>query len=456
MAEKWGPPPGELFVDRSRDPGGEIVLAALRAGNVVVMVQPPRGFGAQPVAIYHDPDLPPSHHYLAAYRWLREEFGAHAMVHVGKHGNLEWLPGKTAGMSASCAADAAIGDLPLVYPFLVNDPGEGTQAKRRVHATLVDHLVPPMARAESYGDIARLEQLLDEHAQIASMDPAKLPAVRAQIWTLIQAAKLDHDLGLDDRPHDAEFDEFVLHVDGWLCEIKDAQIRDGLHVLGQAPTGAARVSLVLAILRARQMWAGQTQALPGLREALGHVERSEGPGQHRRGGSRGPGPGRGHGGGRLGCNRRYRHRAATSSTARTTTSPGSWSSRPPRSCRGWPAPPTSWPTPCMPSTADTCRPGRAVRPCAAWSTSCPPVATSTRSTRGPSRPGWPGRPARPWPTRCSSATAPTPAAIPSRSGCRSGAPRPCAPRATTSPRSSPCSACVRSGTRPRAGSVPWT
>jgi cobaltochelatase CobN len=275
VVEKWGPPPGELFVDRSRDPNGEIVLAALRAGNVVVMVQPPRGFGAQPIAIYHDPDLPPSHHYLAAYRWLRDEFGAHAMVHVGKHGNLEWLPGKTVGLSAACAADAAIGDLPLIYPFLVNDPGEGTQAKRRVHATLVDHLVPPMARAESYGDIARLEQLLDEHAQIASMDPAKLPAIRAQIWTLIQAAKLDHDLGLADRPHDAEFDEFILHVDGWLCEIKDAQIRDGLHVLGQAPTGSARVSLVLAILRARQMWAGQTQALPGLREALGHVEKSE-------------------------------------------------------------------------------------------------------------------------------------------------------------------------------------
>ncbi|PZS15154.1 MAG: cobaltochelatase subunit CobN, partial [Pseudonocardiales bacterium] len=182
---------------------------------------------------------------------------------------LEWLPGKTAAMSASCASDAAIGDLPLVYPFLVNDPGEGTQAKRRVHATLVDHLVPPMARAESYGDIARLEQLLDEHAQIAAMDPAKLPAVRAQIWTLIQAAKLDHDLGLADRPHDAEFDELILHVDGWLCQIKDAQIRDGLHVLGVAPTGQARVNLVLAMLRARQMWAGEAQALPGLREALG-------------------------------------------------------------------------------------------------------------------------------------------------------------------------------------------
>ena len=157
------------------------------------------------------------------------------MIHLGKHGNLEWLPGKNAGLSASCAPDAALGDLPLIYPFLVNDPGEGTQAKRRVHATLVDHLVPPMARAESYGDIARLEQLLDEYAAISAMDPAKLPAIRAQIWTLIQAAKLDHDLGLEDRPDDEGFDDFLLHVDGWLCEIKDAQIRDGLHVLGGAP-----------------------------------------------------------------------------------------------------------------------------------------------------------------------------------------------------------------------------
>jgi len=270
----WGPPPGDLFVDRSQDPDGEIVLAALRAGNVVVMVQPPRGFGSNPVAIYHDPDLPPSHHYLAAYNWLRDQFAAHAVVHVGKHGNLEWLPGKTSGLSAGCAADAAIGDIPLVYPFLINDPGEGTQAKRRAHATLIGHLVPPMARADSYGDIARLEQLMDEHAQIAALDPAKLPAIRAQIWTLIQAAKLDHDLGLESRPHDTEFNDFLLHVDGWLCEIKDAQIRDGLHVLGAAPAGAARIDLVLAILRARQMWAGRAQALPGLREALGYAERS--------------------------------------------------------------------------------------------------------------------------------------------------------------------------------------
>lgn len=273
VEEHWGPPPGEMFVDRTHNPDGDIVLAALRRGNLLILIQPPRGFGENPIAIYHDPDLPPSHHYLAAYRWIAASaddggFGADAMVHLGKHGNLEWLPGKNAGLSAACGPDAALGDLPLVYPFLVNDPGEGTQAKRRVHATLVDHLVPPMARAESYGDIARLEQLLDEYAAISSMDPAKLPAIRAQIWTLIQAAKLDHDLGLEDRPDDDGFDDFLLHVDGWLCEVKDAQIRDGLHVLGAAPAGEARVNLVLAILRARQIWGG-TSALPGLREALG-------------------------------------------------------------------------------------------------------------------------------------------------------------------------------------------
>jgi cobaltochelatase CobN len=280
VEEHWGPPPGEMFVDRSRNPDGDIVLAALRHGNLLVLIQPPRGFGENPIAIYHDPDLPPSHHYLAAYRWIATPvaqggFGADAMVHLGKHGNLEWLPGKNAGLSSACGPDAVLGGLPLVYPFLVNDPGEGTQAKRRAHATLVDHLVPPMARADSYGDIARLEQLMDEHAQVASMDPAKLPAVRAQIWTLIQAARLDHDLGLDDRPDDEGFDDFLLHVDGWLCEIKDAQIRDGLHVLGAAPAGEDRVNLVLAILRARQIWGG-SHALPGLREALGLDESAAG------------------------------------------------------------------------------------------------------------------------------------------------------------------------------------
>ncbi|GAA1538396.1 cobaltochelatase subunit CobN [Nocardioides humi] len=270
MVEAWGPAPGRLFVNDS----DEIVLATLQAGNVVLLIQPPRGFGENPVAIYHDPELAPSHHYLAAYRWVGAPagnggWGADAVVHLGKHGSMEWLPGKNAALSASCATDAAIGSMPLIYPFLVNDPGEGAQAKRRARATIIDHLVPPMARAESYGDIARLEGLLEEYDKISAMDPGKLAAIRGEIWQLMHAAELHRDLGLEEAPEDDDFDDFLLHVDGWLCEIKDVQIRDGLHVLGQAPEGEARVNLVLAILRAAQVWGGQAQAVPGLRAALG-------------------------------------------------------------------------------------------------------------------------------------------------------------------------------------------
>ncbi|MBK3569534.1 cobaltochelatase subunit CobN [Streptomyces sp. MBT62] len=263
MLDAWGEPPGSLYVD-----GDDIVLASLQFGNVVVMIQPPRGFGENPIAIYHDPDMPPSHHYMAAYRWLDNSFGADAIVHMGKHGTMEWLPGKGLGLSSGCAPDAVLGELPLIYPFIVNDPGEGTQAKRRGHATVVDHLVPPMARADTYGDLAKLEQLLDEYALVSDLDPTKAPAVRAQIWTLVKAAELHHDLHVDDQPDDAAFDEFVMHIDGYLCEIKDVQIRDGLHILGGGPVGEARVNLVLAVLRASQVWGGQANALPGLRASL--------------------------------------------------------------------------------------------------------------------------------------------------------------------------------------------
>jgi cobaltochelatase CobN len=262
IREHWGEPPGSLYVD-----GTDVVLASLRFGNVLLMIQPPRGFGENPVAIYHDPDLPPSHHYLAAYRWLEHEFGADAVIHLGKHGTLEWLPGKGLGLSAECAPDAVLGELPLVYPFIVNDPGEGTQAKRRAHAVVVDHLVPPMARADTYGEMAKLEQLLDEYATVAAMDPAKLPALRARIWEVVTTAQLHHDLHVDSAPGEQDFDDFVLHIDGYLCEVKDVQIRDGLHVLGGVPAGEAQVNLVLSILRATQVWGGK-RALPGLRAAL--------------------------------------------------------------------------------------------------------------------------------------------------------------------------------------------
>ncbi|MEJ7782511.1 MAG: cobaltochelatase subunit CobN [Solirubrobacteraceae bacterium] len=256
MEARWGPPPGDHYVD-----GDAFVIAGLELGNVLIAIQPPRGYGEDPVGIYHDPELPATHHYLACYRWLTHHWAADAIVHLGKHGTLEWTPGKMLALSASCTPDAALGDTPLVYPFVVNDPGEGVQAKRRAHAVIVDHLVPPMMRADTYDEMAELETLLDEYARLEVLDPPKLPALAARIWTAVEAANLQADIGVHERPDDVG--ALVEHIDGYLCEVKDVQIKDGLHVLGQAPEGDQLRGLTSAMLRLG------TAGVPGLRRAVG-------------------------------------------------------------------------------------------------------------------------------------------------------------------------------------------
>ncbi len=246
LVESHGSAPGTTYVSDSlfRFPG-------LRFGNVIVAIQPPRGFGENPIAIYHSPELPPSHHYLAFYHYLEEVEGVHAVIHLGKHGTLEWLPGKSVGLSALCYPDVAIGAMPVIYPFVINDPGEGTQAKRRMHATLIGHLIPPMTRADTYGHLSDLEALLDEHQRILSLDPSKLPRIREEIWALLVEAEIASELGVVSDPDfdSSDFDGFLTEVDGYLCEIKDALIRGGLHTLGEAPRGQALVDMVASICR---------------------------------------------------------------------------------------------------------------------------------------------------------------------------------------------------------------
>ncbi|ACK73582.1 cobaltochelatase, CobN subunit [Gloeothece citriformis PCC 7424] len=225
-----------------------IPIPGLQLGNIFIGIQPSRGYDRDPSLNYHAPDLEPTPDYLAYYYWLKEKFGAKAIVHIGKHGNLEWLPGKSLALANTCYPEIALGTLPHFYPFIVNDPGEGSQAKRRSHAVIIDHLTPPLTRAELYGDLEKLETLIDEYYEAQNLDPGRLKIIETHINKLIKETHLNQDLGID-QPDNTSITQFLTQADKYLCDLKEAQIRDGLHIFGQTPPRKQLINLIIAITR---------------------------------------------------------------------------------------------------------------------------------------------------------------------------------------------------------------
>ncbi len=218
-----------------------IPVSGIQLGNVFVWIQPPRGFSIQSQAIYHSPDLPPPPLYIAFYQWIREVFKADAIVHLGKHGNLEWLPGRAVALGPDDYPQLCLGPVPHLYPFIVNNPGEGTQAKRRSAAVVIDHLTPPLSRAGLYGQMENLERLLEEHSHAVALYPKRASELELEISTLLESAPWRDDI--------PQGDQSISGAANFLCELKESQIRSGLHVFGSAPSGACAVDFVLSLLR---------------------------------------------------------------------------------------------------------------------------------------------------------------------------------------------------------------
>lgn len=234
----------------------DVPLAGLRLGNVFVGIQPQRGFGDQSQTIYHSPTLPPTPEYLAYYAWIREEFSADAVIQLGKHGNLEWLPGRNVGLGEDDFPQICLGTLPLFYPFIVNNPGEGSQAKRRNSAVIVDHLTPPLARAGLYDDLQKVERLLEELSQASALYPKREKELCQAIEEILAMATWRSEI-----PREADDDE-ISALDNFLCEIKESQIRSGLHILGESPSGERLSEFVISLLRT------SSANRPGLFESL--------------------------------------------------------------------------------------------------------------------------------------------------------------------------------------------
>jgi cobaltochelatase CobN len=222
---------------------------AQSCGNVLVALQPERGAIAARDTDYHDLARVPRHSYVAFYLWLRSQ-GIHALIHIGAHGTLEWLPGKAVALSDDCWPEALTSDLPVIYPFIVNDPGEAAQAKRRIGAVTLGHLPPPMKDSVTPDGLLQLERLLDEYSTADGLDPARRDRLIETIRSEAQAAGVENDLGLKE---DSCMAEAITRIDRFVCDIKESQYGDGLHVYG---AGQGEVDGLLTALNGKRVPAG--------------------------------------------------------------------------------------------------------------------------------------------------------------------------------------------------------
>lgn len=241
MEKDWGKAPGRVMTTEA----GDILVPGLMDGHIFLTVQAPRGYGFDAAKIYHDPFIAPTHQYLAYYQWIRDVWGADAVVHVGTHGNLEWLPGKSAGMDRGSYPDLALGSLPNIYPYHMTITGEGIQAKRRGGACLVDHLPAPMEEAGTYEELAELEQAMDEYAHFEKSEPETAKRLVPRIRELAEKASLDGEVPYTE----ADLAGYLSRLHCYIEDLKNSECHIGLHILGEMPKGETLIHEILALLR---------------------------------------------------------------------------------------------------------------------------------------------------------------------------------------------------------------
>lgn len=248
LEKRWGQPEQDPRLIATPQ-GPAFPIAGLPFGKLFIGIQPMRGYDIDQAALYHDAAMVPTHNYLAFHFWMRHHWQADAVIHMGTHGNLEWLPGKSLALSKECWPEIALGPLPNIYPFIVNDPGEGAQAKRRTQAVLISHLTPPLMQADIHGHLAELEQLMDEYYQAMNVDRQRERYLRQQILNRARETQVLDELTTARSLLDRDDDTLLQALDAWLCDIKESQVRSGLHILGELPRGTLLVDQLLSLLR---------------------------------------------------------------------------------------------------------------------------------------------------------------------------------------------------------------